>query len=353
MTRLHLNINFEHPDFKMEIEETVEIGGVTAVFGPSGAGKSSLLRIIAGFERGTGEVAFAGESWEGRRHFVPPHRRRVATVFQQPRLFPHLDVAGNLAYAARRSGETGSIEAMVARFDLAPILHRRTEALSGGEAQRVALARALLTAPRLILMDEPLAALDHKRKSEILPYLEALRDEARIPILYVSHSVSEVARLATQVLALSGGRISGLGPVSDVLTGPLAEQGKEADDPGSIVPARAVRMTEDGLCELSFPGGTILTPGRMGPAGAEFRLFIRARDVMISRSRPEGLSALNILPAEVAGVTPAGEAATDVELNCGGVALRARITRRSAKALGLAPGIPCFAILKSVALARD
>lgn len=353
MTTLDLDISLQLAGFKLEIERSVPLSGLTAVFGPSGAGKSTLLRVIAGFERGAGRVAFVGEPWEDGRHFVPPHRRRVATVFQEPRLFRHLDVRGNLAYAARRAGQTQALPAMIHRFDLASLADRRPETLSGGEAQRVALARALLTAPRLILMDEPLSALDHARRQEIFPYIEELRDEAKVPILYVSHVHSEVARLAGHMLTLAGGRVTGFGPTPDILSDPALAPGLVGEEPGSLVSATVVGMTEDGLCALAFPGGTILTPERLGAAGARVRLFVRARDVMLSRERPEGLSALNIVPAVVRSVADAGPASADIALDCGGAALRARITRRSTASLGLAPGVACHAILKTVALARD
>lgn len=353
MKDLHINITLQKNDFTIEIGSTIPLSGLTAIFGPSGAGKTTLLRLIAGFERGTGEMRFGDEVWQKGRHFTPPHRRRVATVFQQPRLFDHLDVAGNLAYAARRAGQMGTVAGMVERFDLTPLLARRPATLSGGEAQRVALARALLTAPRLVLMDEPVTALDQARRNDILPYIESLRDEASIPILYVSHSLTEVARLATQVLTLAGGRVTGLGPAGALLPGLAASPGNPGEEPGSLITARVVGLTDDGLCELRFPGGTILTPGRVGPDGAEVRLVIRARDVLIARDRPEGLSALNILPATVTSVTPVGAASADLGLDCGGTALSARITRRSVAALDLSPGASCHAILKSVALARD
>lgn len=353
MSRIDLNVRLQHPDFTLDIEKSIPLSGLTALFGPSGAGKSTLLRIIAGFERGAGRVVFAGETWEDGRLFLPPHRRRVATVFQEPRLFAHLDVRGNLAYAARRSGQIQAMPAMIDRFRLGALARRQPHSLSGGEAQRVALARALLTDPRLILMDEPLSALDYKARQEILPYIEQLRDEVQVPIVYVSHSYSEVARLAGQILTLAAGRITGFGPTSEILADPALAPGLAGHEPGSLITATVAGMTDDGLCTLSFSGGTILTPEPLGTPGATVRLFVRARDVMLSRGRPEGLSALNILPAFVRSITDAGPASVDIVLDCGSTTLRARITRRSTDALGLAPGIACHAILKTVALARD
>ncbi len=353
MTGLDLDIRLQKPGFDLDIRRSLPLTGLTAIFGPSGAGKSTLLRIIAGFERASGCISFAGEVWQDGRRFVPPHRRRVATVFQQPRLFDHLDVAGNLAYAARRAGQSGTMADMIERFALGPLLRRRTATLSGGEAQRVALARALLTAPRLILMDEPVAAVDLGRRDEILPLVEALRDEARIPVLYVSHSLTEVARLSTQVLTLAAGKATALGPSDEILATITATPALSGEEAGSLLPARVHGPAGDGLTELHFPGGTILTPDRPGPPGTEVRLFVRARDVMIALAPPEGLSALNILPATVSSMQPAGPAAVNVVLSCGGVAISARITARSARVLALAPGSTCYAILKSVALARD
>ncbi|MEZ5780000.1 MAG: molybdenum ABC transporter ATP-binding protein [Paracoccaceae bacterium] len=353
MTCLDLSICLQHADFTMTVREVLPVSGVTAIFGPSGAGKTTLLRAIAGFDRAEGRIAFAGEVWQDAARFVPPHRRRIASVFQQPRLFTHLDVSGNLAYAARRSGQTDAVTAMAARFGVTPLMDRRIHGLSGGEAQRVALARALLTNPRLILMDEPLSALDHVGRTEILPYIESLRDEAKVPVIYVSHSLSEVTRLATNVLALASGRVLRFGLAGDVLSDPAAAAAFGAEETGCLISATVRGMTGDGLCELVFSGGTILTPERMGDSGDRVRLFVRARDVMLARHRPEGLSALNILPTRVISVATAGSASAEVRLDCSGTALSARITQRSAMALGLAPGVDCFAILKTVTLARD
>ncbi|MCV2870821.1 molybdenum ABC transporter ATP-binding protein [Defluviimonas sp. WL0050] len=353
MKELVINVALQRDDLKIEIDERLPLSGLTAIFGPSGAGKTTLLRLIAGFERGIGEMRFGDEVWQQGRHFTPPYHRRVATVFQQPRLFDHLDVAGNLAYAARRAGQMGAVAGMVERFALDPLLSRRPETLSGGEAQRVALARALLTAPRLVLMDEPVTALDQARRNEILPFIESLRDEANVPILYVSHSLAEVTRLATQILTLAEGRVTGHGPAGTILPHLAATPDQPGEEPGGLITARVAGMSHDGLCELHFSGGTILSPGRVGPDGAEVRLIIRARDVMLSRDRPVGLSALNILPATVTSVVPVGAASAHIGLDCGGTALAARITMRSVAALELVPGASCHAILKSVALARE
>ena len=350
-----LDLDFSLPlsSFALTVRQSLAAEGLTAVFGPSGAGKSTLLRAVAGLAPTGGLIRFGSEIWEDGRRFLPAHRRRVGFVFQEPRLFAHLDVAGNLAYAARRAGQMQAIPATVARFGLDPLLTRYPTRLSGGEAQRVALARALLSAPRLLLMDEPLSALDAARRAEILPHIESLRDQARLPILYVSHSLPEVARLATQVLALAAGAVVSCGPTATVLADAAAASAFGGDEPGSLIEARVDSHDADGLSRLSFAGGTLLIPALPLPASSPVRLLVSARDVIIARARPEGLSALNILPAKVTSLSPAGHSSVVVGLSCGGIALAARITARSAAALGLQPGVACYAILKSVALARD
>ena len=353
MSTLDLRFTLGLGGFSLALDRSLPLDGLTAVHGPSGAGKSTLLRAVAGFQRSGGRIAFAGEVWEDGRYFVPAHRRRVGFVFQEPRLFAHLDVAGNLAYAARRARMPDRVSEIVARFDLAPLLSRRTGSLSGGEAQRVALARTLLSGPRILVMDEPLSALDAARRAGILPHIEALRDEAKLPILYVSHSLSEVARLATRVLALAGGRVVSFGLTAEVLADRDAAAAFGGEEPGSLIDARFEATDPDGISRLSFPGGTILVPALAGPPGDRLRLLIRARDVMIATSRPRGLSALNTLPAVVEAMTEVDAASVELRLSCGGVILRARLTRRSVAALGLQHGGACYAILKSVALARD
>lgn len=351
MSGLDFDLRVRRGGFVLQAAAQLPPSGLTAVFGPSGSGKSTLLRAIAGFDPVEGHIRFAGETWADAGRALPPFRRRIATVFQEPRLFAHLDVRGNLAYAARRSG--ADMAPVIADFALAPLLGRQVGGLSGGEAQRVAIARALLTRPRLILMDEPLASLDQARRAEILPLIETLRDRLGLPILYVSHSVAEVARLATHVLALSQGRVLGLGPAETVFADARAAPAFGGEEPGSLIAARVLDMTADGLCRLATPAGEILVPGPAGPPGSGVRLFVRARDIMICLSRPQGLSALNILPARVIDVTGVDAATVEALLDLGGLRLRARLTRRSVETLGLAPGVACHAILKSVALARD
>ena len=355
MSALDLDLRLVRRDFTMDLRDSVPLDGLTAVFGASGAGKSTLLRLIAGFERpdadGRGRIAFAGEVWAGPGVFVPPHRRRVATVFQDARLFQHLDVAGNLAYAARRSG-AGNTGELVEMLGLAPLLARRAATLSGGEAQRVALGRALLCAPRLILMDEPLSALDAARRAEILPLIERLRDQTGLPILYVSHALAEVARLATRVVLVDAGRIVAQGDPGEVLAGAGDEDGT-----ASIVGAVVTGVPSEGLAEARIDGvaAPLFLPGVTARPGARVRLVIRARDVMLAVGPPPvGLSALNILPGRVLSVAPVGGAAghsAEVTVVLGSATIRARITRRSVAQMALATGVAVHAILKSVAIA--
>lgn len=353
MSGLDLRLDLRRGSFALRLHKVLPLDGLTAVFGPSGAGKSTLLRAIAGFEPTGGVVRIGDDIWEEGARFVPAHQRRIGFVFQEPQLFTHLDVAGNLAYAARRAGQMASVAKVAADLGLDALMARRVAGLSGGEAQRVALGRALLTAPRLLLMDEPLSSLDAASRAEILPLIERLRDQAKLPILYVSHSLGEVARLATRVLALHQGKVAAFGPTAEVLGDADAGPAFGGTEPGSLIEACYDRAEADGLCRLTFAGGAIVVPALAARKGEVIRLFVQARDVMIARRPPEDVSALNILAARVEGLHAVDGASVEVWLSLGGVRVRARITKRSAAALGLEPGIACFAILKSVALARD
>lgn len=353
MDVLDLHIRLARGPFTLTVDQPLPLQGLTAVIGPSGAGKSTLLRVIAGFERGNGRIAFGSEVWEDGPRFVPPHLRRVGFVFQRPELFPHLTVAQNLAYAARRAGGNDQSAQVIRDYGLDPLLDRRTPTLSGGEAQRVALARALLSRPRLLVMDEPLSALDPARKSEILPHIERLRDRDGLPILYVSHSLAEVARLADNVLALAEGRAVALGPVAQVFADPASAAAFGGEEPGSLITVRVARQEPDGLARLEGAGGTLFAPLPQAHPGQSLRLMIRSRDVMIATTRPEGISALNILPARVARIGATHGASTEIFLDCGGQNLRALVTNRSVGALNLGAGTDCHAILKSVVLAQD
>jgi molybdate transport system ATP-binding protein len=330
--------------------------GVTVLFGRSGSGKTTIVNAVAGLLMPDGgrivsEDRTLLDTARGIR--LSPHRRRLGYIFQEGRLFPHLSVRQNLAYGAWFAPGGAPREDMGRVVDLlgiGPLLDRRPGALSGGEKQRVAIGRALLSAPRLILADEPLAALDEARKAEILPYFERLRDEVRIPILYVSHSASEVARLATTVVAIEAGRVVAQGPAAEVLGDPavLPAGAREA---GAILAARVARHHDDGLTELDAAGIPLFLPRIARAPGTVLRIRIAAHDVLLSRARPEGLSALNILPGVVRGLRPGDGPGAIVALDTDAGRVLARITRRSATALGLAPGVAVHAIVKSVSVA--
>lgn len=330
--------------------------GVTVLFGRSGSGKTTVVNAVAGLlTPDAGRIAVDDRTLldTARGVRLKPHRRRLGCIFQEGRLFPHLSVRRNLAYGAWFAPKGAPREEMgrvVELLGIGHLLERRPGALSGGEKQRVAIGRALLSAPRLILADEPLAALDEARKAEILPYFERLRDEVNVPILYVSHSASEVARLATTVVALEGGRVVAQGPAAEVLGDPtvLPAGAREA---GAVLKARVARHHADGLSELEAGGLALFLP-RVGQApGAALRVRIAAHDVILSRGRPEGLSALNILPGVVRELRPGEGPGVLVALDTPAGRVLARITRRSAEALGLAPGAEVHAVVKTVSVA--
>jgi molybdate transport system ATP-binding protein len=330
--------------------------GLTALFGRSGSGKTSLVDIVGGLIRpDRGRVSVDGQPLVDteRGVFVAKHRRRVGYVFQDSRLFPHLSVRRNLLYgrwfARGGDGAAASFDAVVTLLDIRRLLDREPGSLSGGEKQRVAIGRALLAHPRLLLMDEPLASLDEARRGEILPYIERLRDEAGVPILYVSHSVAEVARLATTVVILTDGTVTAVGPVADIL--PLADTG----DGGAVVEATVKSHDETfQLTLLGSAAGDLQVPRLAAPPGTRVRAYIRARDVMLSLKPPQDISALNVLAARVAQISPAAnKAQADIRLDCNGAILTARLTAKSVQRLALSPGVPVYAVIKSVSFERS
>ena len=332
-------------------------GGVTALFGRSGSGKTSLVNIIAGLLRpDRGRVVLDGEviADSERGTFTPVHRRRFGYVFQEARLFPHLSVRRNLAYGRWFAGMAGSrpeFDRVVAMLGIGQLLDRRPGTLSGGERQRVAIGRALLAAPRLLLMDEPLAALDDARKAEILPYLERLRDETRVPIVYVSHSVAEVARLAERVVVVDNGRVKASGDVAAILSQPTAALSTERRETGALV--EGVVEGQDDRHDLTLVRAgrcLIRVPHLVSSPGHALRLYIAARDVMLATARPETINALNVLEGTVVDLLPVGKGSVDVRVDCGGNMIVARITALSRETLALAPGKTVLAIIKTVAL---
>jgi molybdate transport system ATP-binding protein len=340
-------------DFTLDAAFAFGEPGVTAVFGPSGAGKSTIIQAIAGLIRPErGRIVLQGETLLDTEHgiFLPAHTRRIGVVFQDSRLFPHLSVHSNLLYGWRRAAaraDAAGIDSIVALLGLERLLARRPGTLSGGEHSRVALARALLMSPRALLLDEPLAALDAARKAEILPYLERLVRETKIPMLYVSHALDEVARLADRMVVLVGGRVAAEGSLFDV-TARLDLFTGAHRLPGAVLEASVVAHDEPhGLTELAFAGEILVVPKIAREAGDKVRIRIDADDIMLALVRPESVSANNILTATIAAIREDGPNA-DVQLQLSEARLVARITRRSVDRLGLKPGTKVFALIKSV-----
>jgi molybdate transport system ATP-binding protein len=335
---------------------------VTALFGRSGAGKTTVVNAIAGLMRpARGRIVFDGEPLldTAAGIDVPRHRRRVGYVFQDARLFPHLTVRRNLLYGRWFAGSRqrrGSLGEVVELLGIGHLLDRRPGALSGGEKQRVAIGRALLAAPRLLLLDEPLASLDQARKAEILPYLDRLCREARIPILFVSHALDEVARLASTMVLLSGGRVAAAGPVGEVMARlDLGPAGREFGG-GALLHAQVAGSPgPHGLTVLTHPAGEIEVPGLALTPGATVRLRVDARDVVLALSDVPlaGISIRNRLRATVTALAAPAAGTVEVGLDVAGEALRARITAASAEELGLRPGMAVLALVKSVVLGSD
>ena len=346
---LELRLTHAFPGFKLDLDLTAP-AGLTCLFGRSGSGKTTIINAVAGLLRpDTARIVLDGVAL----HDLPPHQRRVGYVFQDARLFPHMTVAQNLTYAARiRRQQAKGFDRIVGLLGIGALLDRRPATLSGGERQRVAIGRALLSDPRILLMDEPLAALDEARKSEILPYIEALRDAFGLPILYVSHALPEVARLATSIAVIDAGRLLAFGPAARLLSDPETAPLLGLRDAGAILTARVAEQAADGLTRLDTPAGPLWLPRVQTTIGHSLRVRIAASDVMLALTRPEGLSALNVLPATVRAVRDGDGPGALVQLDLGGQALLARVTRRSATALGLQPGLELFAVVKSVSVAQ-
>ena len=332
---------------------------MTARFGRSGSGKTTVVNAVAGLLRpDAGRVTVDGAvllDTDARRD-LPPHRRRVGYVFQEGRLFPHLSVRQNLLYGrwfagARRDGT--EVDRVVDLLGLAPLLARRPGGLSGGEKQRVAIGRAILARPRLLLMDEPLSALDEHRRAEILPYLERVRDGAGLPILYVSHSVAEVARLATTVVALEDGRVRRAGPADEMLADPSPGLAGGIRGVGAVIGGRVLAQHDDGLTELRVSDGTLFLPRVPVEPGAEVRVRIAAQDVTLSLDPPGRISALNVLAGEITDIRRGAGPGMLVQLRSGEDRFLARVTRRSAERLELRVGMRCYGMVKTVSVAPE
>ena len=348
-----VEIRHSQGDFRIEADFTSE-GGVTALFGRSGSGKTSVLRIVGGLVRPDHGRILIGDQVlldTSKGICLPPHRRGLGYVFQEPRLFPHLSVRQNLNYGqwfARSRSSFADLDRIIGMLGLEALLPRRPGHLSGGEKQRVAIGRALLASPRILLMDEPLSALDEARKAEILPYIERLRDDLNLPILYVSHSVGEVARLADRVVAMADGRVTGIGNASEILGIQTIATGRES---GSVLEGLVRLQDEDpDLAAIALRGCRLLVPRGDLHEGQKLRVHIPAREVLLATSKPQGISALNILKGEIRAMTGSDGGAVDIALLCGEEVLRARITGLSAKRMDMKVGQSIHAIIKTVAL---
>ena len=359
MSLINLRLQHSYPGFALDLDLQLPGKGVTALYGHSGSGKTTCLRCIAGLERASNAyVQINDEVWQDSQtgFFAPVHKRALGYIFQEASLFPHLSVRANLEFGLRRIALKDQRVDMAHATQLLGISHlleRAPNNLSGGERQRVGIARALLTSPRLLLMDEPLAALDSQRKGEIMPYLERLHAELDIPVLYVSHSQDEVARLADHIVLLSEGKVLASGPIGETLARldlPLAR----GDDAGVVIEGKVCDYNHPyQLLTLQLPGSTeLLRVAHASMAiGQTLRVKVQARDISLSLNPGEHSSILNSLRVTVVGETPAdNQAHVLVRLDAGGTALLARITRYSRDQLGLCVGQSLWAQIKSVAV---
>ncbi len=339
MNVLALTHSIRKGDFVLDVDTEIPATGITGVFGESGSGKTTLLRCIAGLERSTGDDR------------TPAHKRRIGFVFQEPQLFGHLSVRKNIEFGLRRNpGGRVSVESVVGLLGLADLLERSTTGLSGGEAQRVSIARVLCQSPRLILMDEPLSALDERRRDDVLPYLDRLHAESSVPIIYVSHNIDEICRLSDHLLVFESGKIIAEGGLQEVLTrtdlSPLG--GRNA---GTAINATQIEYDDEfDLTLFGFSGGELWAPGRY--ESSSVRLRVAANDVSLSLAAAESSTILNILRVQVEGLQAESAATELVKLRCGDDYFLARITRRSSQRLSLQVGDRVFAQLKSVTVRR-
>ncbi len=351
---IEFRFRIDRGPFLLDVENSIPSRGVIALFGPSGCGKTTLLRTIAGLEHDPGgRLTVNGEIWQSGNHFLPTHQRPIGYVFQEPSLFQHLTVKGNLHYGLKRlkaNQQRISVDHAIELLEIGPLLKQRPHHLSGGEQQRVAIARALAVSPKMLLMDEPLAALDESRKGEILPYLESLHQELEIPLLYVSHSRNEVARLADHLLLIRSGTIEASEPIESAFSR-LDLSLSHGPESGVVVEATISGHDDQyNLTLLDFPGGRFTVARNPQPRGTPARLQVMARDVSLTLEHQHSTSILNIFPATVDQIADEGISQVTVRLLLDKIPILARITRKSAAELQLAPGKPVFAQVKSVAL---
>lgn len=349
-------LQLQRPGFTLDVNLCLPGHGVTALFGPSGCGKTTCLRAIAGLDRAQGRVEVNGHVWQDDTHqqWQPTHERALGYVFQEASLFAHLTAEGNIRYGLRRTPAARrqvAWEQVVELLGIGHLLARMPATLSGGERQRVSIARALATSPRVLLMDEPLSALDAERKAEVLPYLDRLQAHLDIPVLYVSHSLDEVARLATHVVLLREGRVAAEGDTASMLSRldlPLAQ----GDAAAAVVPATVLSHSlREHLTTARFDGGELRLVGTQVRApGTAVRLRVQARDVSVALQPPEGSSILNVLPVRIAAIQPDTTGHAMLQLQAGATVLLARLSQHSVQHLGLYVGQSAWAQVKGVAL---
>ena len=352
--RIEARFKLDWPGFTLDVDLNLPGRGVTALFGHSGSGKTTLLRCIAGLEKPScGRLVFKGKIWQDRNICLPTHQRPIGYVFQEASLFPHLSVLGNLEFGKKRTSTATPIalDQAIELLGIGHLLQRKPETLSGGERQRVGIARALAVGPEILLMDEPLAALDLKRKREILPYLERLHDELSIPIIYVSHSPDEVARLADHIVAMDDGRVVACGPLGETLAR-LDLPIRLGEDVGVVLDATVGEIdAEWHLARLDFAGGNLWTRDHQLPLGHKVRVRVLARDVSLTLDDPGRSSIQNVHSAIVEAVAADDHPANQlVRVTLGETRLLSRLTRRAVEQLGIKPGLPVRVQVKSVAL---
>ncbi len=355
MDGIRAQLQIQWPGFSLDVDLHLPGQGISVLFGPSGCGKTTLLRSLAGLERAQGTLQVNGETWQDASRWVPTHQRAIGYVFQEASLFPHLSVLGNLRYGLQRSPRVAAdaLEQAIDLLGIRSLLERKPERLSGGERQRVGIARALAVNPKLLLMDEPLAALDLARKQEILPYLDRLQRELRIPVVYVTHSPDEVARLAHHLVVMQQGRAVASGPLADTLARvdlPI----RLGEDAGVVIDAAVGTVDEAWhLARLDFDGGSLWTRDPGLPPHTAARVRVLARDVSIAREQPGKSSIQNVLYGQIERIVDdEAPGLALIRLRVGATALLARVTRRSLAELALHEGDAAWVQVKSVALAR-
>ena len=360
MDLLEAKFQMDFPGFNLDVELNLPARGVTVVFGPSGSGKTTLLRCLAGLERASsGYLKLAGQVWQDEGIFTPVQERKIGLVFQESRLFPHLSIQENLLYGYQRTlteERKLQLDEVVQVLNLEALLNRRPEKLSGGERQRVAIGRALLTSPKLLLMDEPLASLDMQLKAEIIPFIKRIENEFKTPIVYVTHSMNEVLQLVDTMVVLKSGKVESIGSVEEVFSDVRSRDSIGDEQLGAVLETVVSEHDEEfGLTKLDFMGQVLHVPRQNVSAGQSLRVHIHSKDVSLSTEPPSGMtSVLNILRAKIENVgelDPKGYS-VDIELDAGRPIL-ATITRKSLANLNLQPGQPVYAHIKAIKMMHE